>query len=85
MQSVEKEAASKQTFESSLKELEQIIQDLEKGERPLDVQLKAFERGVVLSRECLQRLEDVERRVEMLVQGGDNKVQTVSFDSPPTT
>jgi exodeoxyribonuclease VII small subunit len=71
------------SFESSLKELERIIQELEKGEQPIDAQLKAFERGVSLSRECLQRLEEVERRVEIAVQSADGKLQTGPFDSAP--
>lgn len=70
------------SFEGSLKELEQIIQDLEKGERPLDAQLKAFERGVALSRACLSQLEAVEKKVELLVEGGDGKMQTVPFECP---
>lgn len=72
------------SFEQSLKELESIIQDLEKGERPLEMQLKAFERGVALSRTCLAHLEAVEKRVEILVQGGDGQFQTAPFESSGT-
>lgn len=81
MQSDEKGTGLNTSFEGSLKELEQIIQELEKGERPLDLQLKAFERGVALSRACLAQLEAVEKKVEILVQG-EGKLQTVPFDCP---
>lgn len=55
-------------FETSLNELEKIIVALEKGEQPLEEQLKAFERGVSLSRECLKQLDEVEKKVQLLVQ-----------------
>ncbi len=62
------------TFETSLQELEKIISELEKGDQPLESQLKAFEKGVSLSRDCLQRLEEVERKVQVLVQDEAGKV-----------
>lgn len=68
-------------FESSLKELETIINQLEKGDLPLENQLKSFEKGVALSRECLKRLEEIEKRVETLVQGADGKLESVPFDN----
>lgn len=68
------------SFETSLKELEKITAELERGDTPLEVQLKSFERGVALSRECMKRLEDVERRVELLVQNGEGKLVTKPFD-----
>lgn len=68
------------SFEASLKELEKITADLERGDTPLEAQLKSFERGVALSRECMKRLEDVERRVELLVQNGEGKLATKPFD-----
>ncbi len=69
-------------FETSLKDLEQIVAELEKGELPLESQLKSFEKGVALSRECMKRLEEIERRVEVLIQGGDGKLSTSTFDAP---
>ncbi|MBI1859723.1 MAG: exodeoxyribonuclease VII small subunit [Deltaproteobacteria bacterium] len=71
-------------FEGSLKEIEKIIQDLEKGDKPLDTQLKAFEKGIALSRDCLRQLEEVERKVELLVADGDGSLKTVPFESPAT-
>lgn len=63
------------TFDNSLKELEKLISELEQGDLPLENQLKSFEKGVALSRECMQRLEEVERRVETLVEK-DGKLAT---------
>ncbi len=72
---------SPQNFETSLKELEKIVAELEKGEQPLEDQLKSFEKGVSLSRECMKRLEEVEKRVELLVQSGDGKISASPFDA----
>jgi exodeoxyribonuclease VII small subunit len=68
-------------FEASLKELESIIGQLEKGDQPLENQLKSFEKGVALSRECLKRLEEIEKRVETLVPGSDGKLSTTPFET----
>lgn len=76
-----KNAESSQTFETSLKELERVVAELEKGELPLEDQLKSFEKGVSLSRECMKRLEEVEKRVELLVQNGEGKISSSPFDA----
>ncbi len=61
-------AEKKPTFESSLKELERIVRRLEEGELPLEDSLKLFEDGVKLSRECQERLNQAERRIEILLK-----------------
>jgi exodeoxyribonuclease VII small subunit len=58
-------------FESSLAELEAIVTRLERGDLPLEESLGLFERGVELSRACHARLEDAERRIEVLTERGD--------------
>lgn len=58
-------------FESALRELESIVDTLERGEMPLEQSLEMFERGVRLSRFCHARLEDAERRIEVLTERGD--------------
>ena len=68
------------TFETSLKDLEKIVGQLEKGDLSLEDQLKAFEKGVSLSRDCMKRLEEVEKRVEQLVQNAEGKLSTTTFD-----
>ena len=74
-----------QNFETSLKELEKIVAELEKGEQPLEDQLKSFEKGVSLSRECMKRLEEVEKRVELLIQNADGKISASPFDAANET
>ncbi len=67
------------SFEASLEELEKIIVDLEKGEKALEDQLKAFERGIGLSRDCLKRLDEVERKVQVLTQDEKGDFQAKDF------
>ncbi len=64
-------AEKKQSFEASLKELEKIVRGLEEGEMPLEESLKLFEDGVKLSRECQERLNQAERRIEVLLKDSD--------------
>ncbi len=63
--------AKNQTFEASLKELEKIVRGLEEGDLSLEESLKLFEDGVRLSRECQERLNQAERRIEVLLKDGD--------------
>ena len=60
-------------FETALKELESIVDTLERGDLPLEQSLELFERGVRLSRFCHARLEDAERRIEILTERGDRQ------------
>lgn len=71
------------SFEAAMKELERIVASLEKGNAPLEDQLKNFEAGVALSRECLKKLEEVERRVEKLVCNTDGSVGMTPLDGLP--
>ena len=61
-------ADKKLTFEASLKELEKIVRRLEDGDASLEDSLKLFEDGVRLSRECQERLNQAERRIEILLK-----------------
>ncbi len=68
-------ADKKQTFELSLKELEKIVRRLEDGDLPLEDSLKLFEDGVKLSRECQERLNQAERRIEVLLKDENGNPQ----------
>jgi exodeoxyribonuclease VII small subunit len=60
-------------FESAIAELETIVKTLEEGDLALEKSLALFERGVQLSRFCHAKLEEAERRVEILNERGDIK------------
>jgi exodeoxyribonuclease VII small subunit len=70
------------SFESSLEELEQIVRELEGGDLPLDRSLELFEQGVRLSRECQKRLDEAERKVEILLRGNDGAYKPAPFAEP---
>ena len=60
-------------FEGAIAELETIVKKLEEGDLPLEQSLALYERGVQLSRFCHARLEDAERRIEILTERGELK------------
>jgi exodeoxyribonuclease VII small subunit len=57
-------------FEAAIAELESIVKKLEEGDLALEASLQLYERGVHLSRFCHSRLEDAERRIEILNERG---------------
>jgi exodeoxyribonuclease VII small subunit len=58
-------------FEAAIAELESVVRKLEEGDLALEQSLALYERGVQLSRFCHARLEDAERRIEILSERGD--------------
>jgi exodeoxyribonuclease VII small subunit len=56
------------TFETALKQLEDIVQKLEKGELALEESLKLYEEGIQLSRLCHAKLEEAEGKIELLLK-----------------
>ena len=58
---------AKQSFETALKKLEEVVGKLESGEVSLDQSLKLFEQGITLVRQCSKRLDEVESKVQVLV------------------
>ncbi|MCA6219764.1 exodeoxyribonuclease VII small subunit [Photorhabdus antumapuensis] len=70
------------TFESSLKELEQIVTRLESGELALEEALSEFERGIQLARRGQQTLQQAEQRVQILLNDGAQS--PLSHFSPDT-
>ena len=68
-------------FESALKRLEEIVKKLENGELSLDSALELFEEGIKLSRFCHTKLEQAERRVEILLKNTSGQTRAVPFES----
>jgi exodeoxyribonuclease VII small subunit len=67
-------------FEECLQKLESIVDELEKGNLPLEHTLKLFEQGVELSNNCRKELEEAEGRVEILLKQ-NGKLQAEPFES----
>lgn len=59
-------------FELAIKSLEQIVQELEKGDLNLDESVKKFEEGIALSKKCTKILEEAEKKITILIKDGDN-------------
>ena len=66
-------------FEAAIAELETIVKKLEEGDLPLEKSLELYERGVQLSRFCHARLEDAEKRIEILNERGELKPAGAAF------
>jgi len=60
-----------QGFEKALQELTQIVEQMEKGNLSLEESLTTFERGVKLTRECQQSLQDAAQKVQILTKEND--------------
>ena len=71
-------------FEAAIAELETVVKKLEDGDLSLEQSLALYERGVTLSKFCHARLEDAERRIELLNERGQLKPAPVglSGDEP---
>jgi exodeoxyribonuclease VII small subunit len=67
-------------FEKAFKELETIVQRLEAEELPLDESLRLFEQGISLSRFCHQRLEEVEKKIELILADAKGQPRTEPFE-----
>ena len=66
-------------FEAAIAELEGIVKKLEDGDLPLEKSLELYERGVQLSRFCHTRLEEAEKRIEILNERGDVRPAGATF------
>jgi len=66
-------------FEECLQRLEQIVDELEKGNAPLEQALKLFEEGVTLSSSCRRELEEAEGKVEILLRQ-NGKLQPATYE-----
>lgn len=70
---------SKQTFEKAMKKLEQIVQELESGDLPLEKSINKFEEGVQLSKFCSAKLDETEKRVTILMQDSEGNLSEKPF------
>lgn len=67
-------------FEAALKRLEEIVRKLEGGDLPLDTALELFQEGIQLSRLCNAKLDEAERRVEILLKNDSGQPRAVPFE-----
>ena len=74
-------AAKKQSFETDLARLEEIVKSLEKGEASLSDSMKLFEEGSALLRRCGDALDEAEQQVVRLRKGADGAPEELPFDA----
>ena len=63
--------AKELNFEETIKQLEQIVNELEKGDLNLDKSVEKFEEGMQLSKNCTSLLEKAEKRIKILIENSD--------------
>lgn len=72
-------------FEKSFQQLEKIVQRLEGEELPLDDALQLFEEGIRLSRFCNQKLEEVEKKIELILADSKGQPRVEEFEGDEAT
>jgi exodeoxyribonuclease VII small subunit len=70
-------------FEAAIAELDTIVKKLEEGDLSLENSLQLYERGVHLSRFCHARLEEAERRIEILNERGQTRPAPSALTGEP--
>jgi len=73
---------AKKRFEEALQELENIVQRLEDGNLSLDESLALFEEGIKLSRLCAQRLDEAEKKIELLMKDENGSLSGSPLSRP---
>jgi exodeoxyribonuclease VII small subunit len=68
-------------FEKAFQNLETIVKRLESEEMPLDESLQLFEEGIRLSRFCNQKLEEVEKKIELILSDAKGQPRIEPFES----
>ncbi|MFQ5962874.1 MAG: exodeoxyribonuclease VII small subunit [Candidatus Scalinduaceae bacterium] len=74
----------KKNFEASLKELEEIVEQLEKGEITLDETLAKYERGIKIYKQCYQILENTEKKINILFKNATGETCIQEFNLEKT-
>lgn len=67
-------------FETSLERLEQIVQQMESEKLPLEKLLKSYEEGIQLVKTCTRRLDEAEKRIQIITEKGGNKPGVEEFE-----
>jgi exodeoxyribonuclease VII small subunit len=70
----------KRNFEDAMHELEEIVEKLENGELSLDESVEYFQKGVELSKYCSKRLDEIERKITVLIEDEKGNLKEEPFD-----
>jgi exodeoxyribonuclease VII small subunit len=72
-------AAQEKKFEDELKDLEATVAQIDSGELSLEESIKAFERGVALVRSLNQKLDEAEKKIEVLVRDSQGELRAMPY------
>ena len=72
-------AREKKNFEKSLNELEEIVEKLERGEMSLDESIEIFQKGVTLSKDLSKMLDEIEKKITILVENENGEIKEKDF------
>ncbi|MBA1337021.1 MAG: hypothetical protein HPY66_3457 [Firmicutes bacterium] len=72
---------NKTSFEDAMERLEELVKELEDGELTLDASLERFEEGIKLYRYCMQKLEEIENKVEVIMNDQNGDLKRLSLDT----
>ncbi len=84
MAKAKEEGGEKIKFEEALSKLEKIVSQLEEGELALDESLRMFEEGIKLSRLCSGKLEEAEKKIEILMKNKEGQLEKKPFPGEGT-
>lgn len=70
---------AKRNFEQSLKQLEDIVRELESGDLPLEKAMKKFEEGIELSKYCAEVLDETEKKITLLMKNQEGNIYEKPF------
>ena len=73
-------AAKEKKFEEEIKDLETLVNQIDSGELTLEESISAFERGVALVKSLNRKLDEVERKVELLTRNAEGRLESSSLD-----
>ena len=67
------------SFEDTMKNLQDIVQELEKGTLNLEDSVKKFEEGIELSKKCNEILDNAEKKINILIHKGEEEIEELPF------
>ncbi|MGI6497100.1 MAG: exodeoxyribonuclease VII small subunit [Kiritimatiellia bacterium] len=73
------------SFETALEQLETLVRQLESGTMGLDEMVASFERGQKLVSLCTAKLDEVEKKIEVLVKSASGELSTKPLDAGPAS
>ena len=69
------------SFEEAMDKLEKIVEELEKGEQPLEVSVENFKNGVEMSNYCEKLLDDAEKSINILIKNKNGEIEEEPFEA----